>query len=172
MIYRHCYHRPLAIEPGMYFYRRRLYRREIIDGERHKKYSIFQYHWEGQGEFRPRAGSVGLPTKDGTLEGQRFCWRTAPTLEQEDLIASGATTLPYMPSQSERSSGIHQSIVHDLSDPDKSTPYIMNSQCHYLSGFINIPLLRSCTTFGEKEQRSYTATLSCLMSRATTTRKL
>ncbi|KAN0093777.1 hypothetical protein V8E51_016961 [Hyaloscypha variabilis] len=128
----------------MCYYRRRAYHREwLASGERHKKYSLFQYNWEGCGDFIPGTGSVDLPTKDGKLEGVQFSWRTTPTLEQEMLIATEThPKLPKTRSRLERSSNIEHFVAY--SEQDTETPYIDNNQYHYIAGFINISLLRSC----------------------------
>jgi hypothetical protein len=113
----------------MCYYRRRLWPREIVDHLRWKKYSVFQYHWEGLQCFVPGIGSVQLPTKDGSLAGVDVSWRTTPTLEQEVLIESGSATLPNTPSQLQRSSIITHVINYSGADTD--IPYIQNYQSYY-----------------------------------------
>ncbi|KAN0093776.1 hypothetical protein V8E51_016960 [Hyaloscypha variabilis] len=66
MIYEICFVRSLTIAPLRNFIRRRLYRREIVDDRRWKKYSAYQYQWDSYPAFAKAAENIpGFPHPDG-----------------------------------------------------------------------------------------------------------
>ncbi len=124
----------------MCFHKRRLRRGNNYEqcNQVWKNYSVFGYQWEGNHHFAPGVESTWVPTPDGTLDEAAFSWVTAPTLEQELMIAAGCSEFPPTPSYNRLSS----EVLHSLQQQEDGSYQISNHQSHLLSGFINIQLVR------------------------------
>jgi len=148
MIYEICFVRSLTIAPLRNFIRRRLYRREIVDDRRWKKYSAYQYQWDSYPAFAKAAGAYDLPSRNGSMQGLRIYWSSIPTATQQEIIDLNDGRMNAL---SKTKSYLKQtSDIEHMVGTLNGILRISNSQRHYVSGLFGIKLMRTCTQIREE----------------------